>query len=495
LEDDAAFHKAVGDYKNVVAHFFSLKKESWLPTVLHNAYYIDHYSDVNEFAKGRGAIHGHGTGYANTAVEQKIDDVLVRLGIDSYRALKVIDKFIDEHPETKARQPLEDDEELKHPFETLGKEGMDARRHFLSQSHDVAEILKSFDSKLKELQRAAAKDISYEMENQFGYSTTHVGKALSNWVKPGGQPGSGHRQTSSDMMTKAQVREKKVLQKFKFEQERELCDRRKDLTYHAFTHQCSDYCWKSVLMDVPYYPSKHGPLENNDRIISVLEKKAPDSQQIIRYKVFECRMNFGFQLCVPVFGDGTGGKLPVRLPYIAFDCNGQPQYSAARNHPRVVQEPVATFHWGANSDMQRFLTNSKSYDEVTRLGINQDYFIKSLNTLWIAGLEQNTGNQIAIDYLTGYQTKGSASTKEWCSMLQDLENTLLAKDKDPAVDNENGNATMKKLLGKYMHQIAKYQDVSKEEASFCLSGDQLRYNSMIVKTCSLNQVEFSDFKS
>jgi hypothetical protein len=88
------------------------------------------------------------------------------------------------------------------------------------------------------------------------------------------------------MMIKAQVCEKKVLQKFKFEQERELCDRRKDLTNHVFTHQCSDYCWKSVLMDVPYDPSKHGPLENNDRIISVLEKKTPDSQQIIRYKVF-----------------------------------------------------------------------------------------------------------------------------------------------------------------------------------------------------------------
>jgi hypothetical protein len=140
LEDDAAFHKAVGDYKNAVTHFFSFKKESWLPTVLHIVFYIDHYSDVNEFAKGWGAIHGHGTGYANTAVDQKIDDALVKLGIDSYRALKVIDKFIDEHP--KAHQPLEDDEEPNHPFETLGNEGMDARRHFLSQSHDGSEILK-----------------------------------------------------------------------------------------------------------------------------------------------------------------------------------------------------------------------------------------------------------------------------------------------------------------------------------------------------------------
>jgi hypothetical protein len=55
------------------------------------------------------------------------------------------------------------------------------------------------------------------------------------------------------------------------------------------------------------------------------------------------------------------------------------------------------------------------------------------------------------------------------------------------------NATMRQLVGKHMHHIAKSQDVSKEEATFCLSGGQLKYNSMMVKTCSLNQVEFTDF--
>jgi hypothetical protein len=31
-----------------------------------------------------------------------------------------------------------------------------------------------------------AKGISYEMENKFGYSAAHVGKASSDRVKPGG---------------------------------------------------------------------------------------------------------------------------------------------------------------------------------------------------------------------------------------------------------------------------------------------------------------------
>jgi hypothetical protein len=160
----------------------------------------------------------------------------------------------------------------------------------------------------------------------------------------------------------------------------------------------------------------------------------------------------------------------------------------------VVQEPVFTFHWGANSDMQRFFTNSKSYDKVTRLGIDQDNFAKSLNILGMAGLEQNTGNFIVVDYVTGYQTKGNASSKEWGNiLLHDLEDAMLAKDKDG--NTETANATMKQLVGEHMHQIAKSQDISKEEASFCLSGGQLKYSSMIVKTCSLNQVEFTDIES
>jgi hypothetical protein len=143
--------------------------------------------------------------------------------------------------------------------------------------------------------------------------------------------------------------------------------------------------------------------------------------------------------------------------------------------------------------MQRFLTNSKSYDKVTRLGIDQDDFAKSLNILGMAGLEHNTGNFIVVDYVTGYQTKGNASSKEWGNILHDLEDAMLAKDKDG--NTKTANATMKQLVGKHMHQIAKSQDISKEEASFCLSGGQLKYNSMIVKTCSLNQVEFTDFES
>ena len=495
LEDDAAFHKAVGNYKNVVTHFFCFKQESWVPTMLHNIYGITHLSGVKEFAKGRGAIHEHMTGNSNTAVDHKIDAFLVTLAIQSYYALEVIDEYIDKHLEPEDRLPLKRDEEPTNPLEIMGNAGMEARRKLLSNSPEGIYILNTFDAKLDELKREAAKGISYWMENEFGYSATHIGSAPSDWVLPGGQPGSGHRQTCSDMMTKADVREKKVLRKYKFQQENQLFARCIDMTNHVATHQCSDYCWKPVRIDVPYDRAKHGPLENNDRIVSI-KNTLPDGRQIAQYKVFECRMGFGYQLRVSVGGHRTGGKPAVGAAYIEFDPNGQPKYYGARNHPRVVQEPVTTIHWGANCDLQRFMTNRKSYDKVTELGIDHDKFAQSLNILGMAGLEQNTGNYIAIDYVTGYQTKGNASTKEWGSALQDLQDTLLLEDQK--IEDENtgkDKTTMRQLVGKHMHTIAKSQDISKEEAVFCLSGGQLKHNSMKVMTCSLNRVEFSDFVS
>jgi hypothetical protein len=47
-------------------------------------------------------------------------------------------------------------------------------------------ILKNFDAKLEVVKREATIGILYEVENKFGYSATHIGKAPSEWVKLGG---------------------------------------------------------------------------------------------------------------------------------------------------------------------------------------------------------------------------------------------------------------------------------------------------------------------
>jgi hypothetical protein len=131
----------------------------------------------------------------------------------------------------------------------------------------------------------------------------------------------------------------------------------------------------------------------------IQEKKVPYGMQIVWCKVLEYQMYFGFQLCVPVFGDQMGGKVLVCIAYIVFDQNGQAKYSVAWNHPRVAQqEPVTTFHWGANSDMQEhIITNSKSYTTRSPVWVLMKSILRSLNILGIAGLQQNTGNYIVMD--------------------------------------------------------------------------------------------------
>ena len=96
-------------------------------------------------------------------------------------------------------------------------------------------------------------------------------------------------------------------------------------------------------------------------------------------------------------------------------------------------------------------------DSIRAAGIDPDDFAKSLNILGMAGLEQNTGNSIVIDYVTGYQTKGNASTKEWGRLLHALEDTLLAKDKDDNTETSK-STTIRQHVGNPSNQIARQQE-------------------------------------
>jgi hypothetical protein len=135
---------------NFGAGMFAVLSQYWANA---NRQFIDHYSHVGEFAKGRGAIHTHGTGYSNTAVDQEIDDLLVKLAIDSYWALREIDEFIYVHLKPEDRLPSKDDKEPTNPLEIVGKEGMDARRQFLSTSPEQLQTLKNFADKLDAIKR------------------------------------------------------------------------------------------------------------------------------------------------------------------------------------------------------------------------------------------------------------------------------------------------------------------------------------------------------
>jgi hypothetical protein len=153
------------------------------------------------------------------------------------------------------------------------------------------------------------------------------------------------------MLSKEEAWKQKPLSAFKFTQENDLYSRRVGVTNHCFTHKCSGYCWRQETLDFAYEPDKHGPQENNPN--PNVQSLFVDSkgQEKVKLFVFLCRMGFGYQLTYPLCGDRSGGQTGVQEARIDFNSNGQTKFVAERNHPRVVQEPVATLNFGANCDI------------------------------------------------------------------------------------------------------------------------------------------------
>jgi hypothetical protein len=354
LEDDTVFFKAVGNYKNVVTHFFAYKQECWLNTILHNCFGIEDYFGIYEFAKGRGAIHTHGSGFANTDVDKEIDEFLAQYAIGVFCIAEEVEEFIAQRY-TKASgevNPLL----VKFPKDKAKK----VRQDFLSQTVEGKALWKKYESELTRLNTEASKGVNLLMECHFGFSAFHIGQAPNDWIKPGGAKESlGYRLTHPDMLSKEDIFERGTLREFKFCQEVALSTRRVWVCNQCFTHKCSGYCWKPTFIVCDYDPEVHGSEEDNPMIESVFSTDGGNER--VKLKVFECKMRMGFKLKYPRDGDQTGGAPRVDTAYIGFDKNGQPKYYAERNHPRIVQEPVAVYHFGANCDIQRFLTNSRTF--------------------------------------------------------------------------------------------------------------------------------------
>ena len=126
---------------------------------------------------------------------------------------------------------------------------------------------------------------------------------------------------------------------------------------HCFTHTRSDCCWKKEIIDVPHEAAKHGAAGAPETSIEHLCESDQGTQHV-KLAVLLCRMKFSCNLTHPLSNnDHTGGQACVSNSRVEFDKNGQPRHIAERNHPRVVQEPVGALHWGANGNVQPFLTN------------------------------------------------------------------------------------------------------------------------------------------
>lgn len=218
-----------------------------------------------------------------------------------------------------------------------------------------------------------------------------------------------------------------------------------------------------------YDEEKHFIKKNG--VLDIYEKCSSKgtSKKYVTQQLLECRMGFGTQLSYSDCGDKTGGKPRCHDGCIDFDTNGQLSFISQRNHPRMVQEPSFLYHYFGNCDLQVLFTNSKTFNRF-RGADKQEYgtFIRNMHILGTSGLEQYSSNENCIQYTVGYACKGGKSTPTWNNILKSCANAVLDKD---------NNANTKKVINKFMYEVGNSRDVSRDEASFALSGGRYYYNS------------------
>ena len=183
------------------------------------------------------------------------------------------------------------------------------------------------------------------------------------------------------------------------------------------------------------------------------------------------------------------------MPEVEFDKNGLPKYHAARNHPTIVQEPVSMVHWGANADLQVFLTNRTSFnsfkarhvkERLARLGpgcdnaanddLASDYeaYVQNLGCNGVGGLDQFTGSEGVMDYTCGYSCKGHLNSSEWNATFRSCAE---AAEKDTPI---------RRMVSKFCTTIAKQCNISRDEASFVVAGGAYTISSSFVRSCALS---------
>ena len=94
--------------------------------------------------------------------------------------------------------------------------------------------------------------------------------------------------------------------------------------------------------------------------------------------------------------------------------NQQPKYFARRNHPRLVQRATVSMYWSANSDIQKLLMSQIGEYLIKCMG--KDLFPKFLfylDLLKVRDLEQYSGLNTIIDYITRYTYKCGESSVVW----------------------------------------------------------------------------------
>jgi hypothetical protein len=173
---------------------------------------------------------------------------------------------------------------------------------------------------------------------------------------------------------------------------------------------------------------------------------------------------------------------PVFQAKIEMDGNLQATFLSEQNHPRVLQQPVATLQWGCNAEFQQVLTNNLIYDQIVSLGIPYRNFVERLLKLGLFDLEQYRAANNLIRYFTSYNTKGNKSSANWTQVMKSITNDMC----------EGENKSLRSVSYKFLVDIGKARSISHGEACFLLAGGQLSYNTLPVYKCSVSSVDLEE---
>jgi hypothetical protein len=291
---------------------------------------LKHYNDSKEFGSSRGAIHSHMAAITESSADQKIDEIMGDWAIAAMEA------------------------SILHDSNTH-----DASRNESNADQDSVNTAKKiFDEALANAKQMASQKLHDVFSKHFGTSAVHIGHVPTEYLMPGGRSDMGYRSSFMNMQTHRDVLDKNEVCHAKFEREEHLYDRRVNLQNQCWTHCCSDYCLRMkgiarVPFDRRYHREEDSYLDDHGR-------------KMAKVVIYECRFGFGRKQRYDPSGQGNLTEdIPFNNhPHVELDTNQQPRYISYRNHPRVLQQPVSVWHWGCNSDMQRLLTNTTTYNRV-----------------------------------------------------------------------------------------------------------------------------------
>jgi hypothetical protein len=108
----------------------------------------------------------------------------------------------------------------------------------------------------------------------------------------------------------------------------------------------------------------------------------------------------------------------VHKSKIEMDGNQKAKFFSERNHPHVLQEPVATLHLVCNAAFQSCLTNTIIYDHILSLSVPYRTFVETLLNVSLFRLDQFRAVVNIIRYITSYNTKGNKYSANWTQILK-----------------------------------------------------------------------------